>query len=142
MAEKVLLIDDEADFLSVMAERLSARGMVVSTAASAEKAIEMVAESSFDAVILDLMMPNIDGIETLKLMKMEKPDLQVILLTGYATVEKGIEAMKLGAMDLVEKPADMSILIGKIRHARDKKMIHVERQNEKRIKKIMGSKAW
>ena len=142
MSEKVLLIDDEQDFLTVMSERMKARGMEVSTATSAKEALEKVEAESFDAVILDLMMPEVDGIETLKMLKKKNPELQVILLTGHATVEKGIEAMKLGAMDLIEKPADLSTLTEKIKKAQAQKMIIVEKKNEERIKKIISAKGW
>jgi len=77
--------------------------MQVTTASSAKEGLEKVAAGSFDAVILDLAMPEMDGIETLKILKEKNPDLQVILLTGHATIKQGIEAMKLGAMDLLEK---------------------------------------
>lgn len=142
MSEKVLLVDDEQDFLTVMSERMKARDMEVSTATSAKEALEKVEAEAFDAVILDLMMPEVDGIETLKMLKKKNPDLQIILLTGHATVEKGIEAMKLGAMDLIEKPADLSALTEKIKKAQAQKMIIVEKKNEERIKKIISAKGW
>ena len=115
MVEKVLLVDDEKDFLEVMAERMAARGIEVSTASSATEAIRLAEKESFDAIIVDLMMPEMDGIEALKLLKKKKPETQVILLTGHATLEKGIEAMKLGAVDFLEKPYDNELLITRIR---------------------------
>jgi DNA-binding NtrC family response regulator len=142
MTEKVLLVDDEMDFLSIMSERMKNRGMNVSTAASAKEAIQMAGAESFDAIILDLQMPEMDGLEALRVLKARKPELQVILLTGHATVERGIEAMKLGAMDLMEKPADLKILAEKIKKARGKKMILVEKQAEDKIKHIIGGKGW
>jgi DNA-binding NtrC family response regulator len=142
MAEKVLLVDDEKDFLEVMAERMAARGIEVSTAASATEAIRLAEKESFDAIIVDLMMPDMDGIEALKLLKKKKPETQVILLTGHATLEKGIEAMKLGAVDFMEKPADMNQLTKKIKKAHAHKMMVVEKQIEEKMKKIMGLKGW
>ena len=142
MAEKVLLVDDEKDFLSIMSERMKARGMDVSTAASAKEAIQMAGAESFDAIILDLQMPEMDGLEALKALKAQKPELQVILLTGHATIEKGVEAMKLGAMDLMEKPADLKTLAEKIKKAKAKKVILVEKQSEENIKHIIGGKGW
>jgi two-component system, NtrC family, sensor kinase len=134
MTEKILLVDDEADFLSIMSERMKNRGMDVSTASSAKEAIEMAEAESFDAIILDLQMPGMDGLEALKVLKTKKPELQVIFLTGHATIEKGVEAMKLGAMDLMEKPADLRILSDKIKKAQAKKMILVEKQTEEKLK--------
>ncbi len=134
MTEKILLVDDEKDFLSIMSERMQARGMDVSTAASAKEAIQLAEVESFDAIILDLQMPGMDGLEALKILKAKKPEIQVILLTGHATIEKGVEAMKLGAMDLMEKPADLKTLTEKIKKAQTKKMILVEKQTEEKMK--------
>ena len=142
MTEKILLVDDDMDFLSIMSERMQTRGMDVSTAASAKEAIQMAEAESFDAIILDLQMPEMDGLEALKVLKAQKPELQVILLTGHATIEKGVEAMKLGAMDLMEKPADLKTLAEKIKKAQAKKMILVEKQSEEKIKNIIGGKGW
>ncbi len=142
MSEKILLIDDEQDFLDVMSERMEARNMQVSTASSAKEGLEKVAAGSYDAVILDLMMPEMDGIETLKALKEKNPDLAVILLTGHATIKQGIEAMKLGALDLLEKPADINALEEKIKAAQARKMVIVEKKNEEMIKKIMATKGW
>ncbi len=142
MEEKVLLVDDEKDFLDALGERMSNRGMDVSTTTSAKDAVKKVAEYSYDAIVLDLQMPEMDGIEALKAIKKINPDMQVILLTGHATVEKGIEAMKLGAMDLIEKPADIETIAEKIKKAQANKMILVEKKTEKKIRQIMSSRAW
>lgn len=142
MSEKVLLVDDETDFLEVMAERMTARGLEVTTASSAHEALQKIEEETFDAVILDLRMPEVDGLETLKIIKAKQPESQVILLTGQATVQDGIAAMKLGAMDLVEKPADMSVLLEKIHSAQANKMLVVEQQLEEKLKKIIGGRGW
>ncbi len=142
MAEKILLVDDEKDFLDVMSERMKARGLDVSTADSAQKALEMVEAGGFDAIVLDLMMPGVDGIETLKALKQRQPELQVILLSGQATLEKGVEAMKLGAMDFMEKPADLNELTEKIKKAQAQKMIFVEQQMESKLKDIINAKGW
>ncbi len=142
MTDKVLIVDDEQDFLTIISDRLTARDMNVSTASSAKDAIKKIETESFDAVVLDLMMPEMDGLETLKIMKEKNPDLQVILLTGHATVEKGIEAMKLGAMDLIEKPADLTTIVERIKRAKAEKIILVEKKSEKRIRDILTRKGW
>ena len=118
MHAKVLLVDDEKDFLDIMAERMEARGMDVSTATSAEDALEMVQNESYDAIIMDLMMPAMDGFKALKLFKETKPEVQIILLTANVPEEKCIEAIKLGAMDVIEKPADLNLLTQKIEKAK------------------------
>ncbi|MCP4115424.1 MAG: response regulator [Desulfobacteraceae bacterium] len=142
MSEKILLVDDEKEFLEAMSERMTNRGMDVTTALSAKEAIEKVKNENFDAIIVDLLMPEMDGLEALETLKQINADLQVILLTGNATVEKGIEAMKLGAMDLLEKPADLNNLTERIKKAKARKMILVEKHTEEKIKKIISSKGW
>jgi DNA-binding NtrC family response regulator len=142
MSEKVLLVDDEGDFLEALSQRMTARGMEVTTTTSAREAIKKAEEGSFDAVILDLMMPEMDGLEVLQTLKQKKPEIQVILLTGHGSVAKGIEAMKLGAMDFLEKPAEIKELTEKIKKAQAKKMILVEKHNEEKIQKILIDRGW
>jgi DNA-binding NtrC family response regulator len=142
MDERVLIVDDEKDFLDAMAERMENRGMKVTTCTSASNAVEQTEKVDYDAVVLDLLMPGMDGIQALKILKEKNPDLQVILLTGHATVEKGIEAMKLGALDLLEKPASIEELAEKISKARANKMILVEEHMKEKIHSILESKAW
>jgi len=118
MSAKVLIVDDEKDFLEIMAERMGARGMEVSTATSAEDALKMVQTESYDAVIIDFLMPEMDGFSALKMFKESRPDLSVILLTANVTEEKRIEVIKLGALDVIEKPADLNLLTRKIEEAK------------------------
>ena len=141
-AHRVLLIDDEKELLKTLAERLEVRGLIVETAQSGEEALVIIEHADFDAVVLDLAMPGIDGIETLKRMHEIKPDLQVVLLTGHATVAKSIEAMKLGAVDLLEKPADFKDLLAKIEEASKKKAVLFERRIEADISKIIRERGW
>jgi DNA-binding NtrC family response regulator len=121
MKTRVLLVDDERDFLDIMAERIRARGMAVTTATSAEEAAKMVKMGSYDTVIMDFMMPAMDGLKALKLLKDIQPEIQVILLIGDATADKCSEALRLGALDVIEKPADLNLLIQKIKDAKDRK---------------------
>ena len=137
MSEKVLLVDDEKEFLEVMSERMEARGMKVTTAETAEQALAIIKKESFDAIVMDFQMPGMDGMEALKTIKSKKPELQIILLTGYATVEKTVEAMKVGATDFLEKPADIEALAEKIKKAKAEKMLIVEKQTEEKIKDIL-----
>jgi DNA-binding NtrC family response regulator len=121
MHEKVLLVDDEADFLEAMAARMLVRGLEVTTATSTIDALGMVESGHFDVIVMDLMMPEMAGLEALKALKDLKPELQIILLTGYATREIETAALKLGAVDLIEKPADIERLLEKIKEAQSKK---------------------
>lgn len=142
MSDNVLIVDDEKDFLDLISQRLEARDMKVSTATRAKEALALLDKESYDAVVLDLQMPEMDGLEALKRIKEKNPDLQVILLTGHATVEKGVEAMKLGAMDLIEKPADLATIIDRIKRAKTEKIILVEKKSEERIRDILTRKVW
>ena len=137
MSEKVLLVDDEKEFLEIMSERMKDRDMEVTTATSAQQALEIIEKESFDAIILDFQMPGMDGMEALKAIKAKKPEMQIILLTGYATVEKSVEAMKVGATDFIEKPADLEVLAEKIKNAKAEKMLIVEKQTEDKVKNII-----
>ena len=121
MPAKVLIVDDEKDFLDIMAERMGAWGVEVSTTTSAENALKMVIKETYDVVIMDLMMPEMDGFKALKLFKETRPDLPIILLTANVPEEKCIEAIKLGAMDVIEKPADLNLLTQKIKEAKARK---------------------
>jgi DNA-binding NtrC family response regulator len=141
-AEKILLVDDEVEFTHILSRRMQSRGVEVDTAASGPEALDKVDRSAYDAIILDLAMPGMDGIETLRRLLGRNPDLQVILLTGRATVQKGVEAIKLGAADFLEKPAEIDKLMEKIREAQTMRMLLVEGRAEERIKNIMGSKGW
>ncbi|MBN2034331.1 MAG: response regulator [Deltaproteobacteria bacterium] len=142
MSIKVLLVDDEKEFVDLLGERMSTRGMEVSSTTSAADALKIAEEQTFDAIVLDLMMPEMDGLEVLKNLKVKRPELQVILLTGHGTIEKGVEAMRLGAMDFVEKPADLDALTEKIKKAQARKMILVERKVEEKLRDILTSKGW
>ncbi len=142
MSIKVLLVDDEKEFVDLLGERMTARGMEVNTTTSAADALRITEDQSFDAIVLDLMMPEMDGIQVLKTLKAKHPELQVILLTGHGSIERGVEAMRQGAMDFIEKPADLEVLTEKIRKAQARKMILVERKVEEEVREILISKAW
>ncbi|MFW5490509.1 MAG: response regulator [Desulfovibrio sp.] len=142
MAERVLLIDDEKEFLENLSQRMELRGMEVSTATSGDEAVNAVDNGAYDAIVLDLQMPGMDGLEVLRQIKKTHPEMQVILLSGQATLEKGIEAMKLGAMDFMEKPADIDALAERVKKAKYRKLVLVEKGTESKMKEIMGTKAW
>ena len=138
----VLLVDDEEQFLKVLSKRLEGRGMKVDTSTSGEDALNRVKGKEFDAIILDLAMPGMSGIETLKRIRSENPDVQIIMLTGHGTVETGIEAMKAGAVDFLEKPADLNKIMEKISEAKHKRILLFEKKHEEHIKEILKSKGW
>lgn len=139
---KVLLVDDEADFLATLAERLQMRGLKVITAGSGNDALALVESEGFDLIILDLAMPGIDGFETLKRIKAKQPDVQIIMLTGQGSIRTGIEAMKLGAEDFLQKPVNVSELMDKISQAKDKRTHILQSKSVKEIEKILHTKGW
>lgn len=139
---RVLLVDDELDFIQALSERLKIRDIYVDTAIDGQKALAKAKARKYDAIILDLAMPGMDGIETLKSLKDVNPDLQVILLTGRGSVQKSVEAIKLGAMDFLEKPADINLLMEKIRAAKEKGDHAAEQKTEHIISDILKTKGW
>ena len=133
----VTLVDDEVPFVEAMTKRLSKRNLRILTAHSGQEALEKLgAASSVDVVILDVKMPGMDGIETLREIKKVYPLLEVIMLTGHATVETGIEGMKLGAFDYLMKPCDIEQLMMKVQEAKSKKDQHQQKITQARVNKI------
>lgn len=138
----VLVVDDEEQFLDVFSKRLEGRGLKVDKAVSGEEAMKRVKGKDFDTIILDMMMPGMSGLDTMKRLKEENPEVQIIILTGHATVEKGVEAIKAGAVDFLEKPVDINKLLEKIGDAQHKRMILVEKKSEETVKELLKTKGW
>lgn len=137
MMARILLVDDEAPFVEALAKRLDKRGMSVITAFSGPEALnKLEADSGIDVVVLDVKMPGMDGIETLKAIKVARPLVEVVMLTGHATVESAIEGMKLGALDYLMKPCEMEVLMTKVQEAKDKKSRQEEKIAEARAMNI------
>lgn len=119
----ILIVDDEEDFRETLVKRLQKRKLDTFGAESGQKALDLMNKLIFDVVVLDVKMPGLDGIETLREMKKKNPLVEVILLTGHASIESGVEGMNLGAFDYVMKPVNIDDLIEMIRNAFDRKMI-------------------
>jgi len=139
---KVLLVDDEEVFIDALARRMSKRGLQVDTAENGNVALEKAAQESFDVIVLDLAMPGLDGIETLERLRVQHPDVQVILLTGHGTVSTGVEAMKLGASDFLEKPCDFDELLSKIDQASAHKALLIQKRREEKVDQLLRKKGW
>jgi DNA-binding NtrC family response regulator len=140
--DRVLLVDDEEEFVRALAKRLKVRGLNVEVSGDGESALEKVKQSDFDVIVLDLAMPGIDGLETLKRLREVNPDLQVILLTGHGTIKSGVEAMKEGATDFLEKPAEFPELLAKIREASARRMVLVEKRRQEQVADILRERGW
>ncbi|MEW6615540.1 MAG: response regulator [Thermodesulfobacteriota bacterium] len=124
---RILLVDDEVAFANNVLKLLSKRGYDVIAVNDGESAIRTLGEKEFDVVILDMKMPGMDGIATLKEIKEKEPLVEVVILTGHGTVESGIEGMQLGAFDFVMKPANIADLHEKVCQAYQRKLIEEER---------------
>lgn len=137
MPANILLIDDEQGFVDTLARRLDKRGYTVNYALSGQEGINALGKDAHvDVVVLDVKMPGMDGIETLSIIKATHPLVEVIMLTGHATVENAIEGMKRGAFDYMMKPCEMEELLIKIDEAHDKKQSQETKIQEARARHI------
>ncbi|MGA3118529.1 MAG: response regulator [Syntrophobacteraceae bacterium] len=118
---RVLIVDDEDDFRETLSLRLRNRKFIVDEAQSGEKALELLSNQDFDIIILDVLMPGMGGLACLQEIKKMKPLVEVILLTGDEEVESGIEGMRMGAFEYLEKPVPLDELIEKMELAYEKK---------------------
>ena len=127
---KVLLVDDEKDFIEMLSLRLKEFGEKITVAYSGQEGLDALEKANIDVVILDIKMPGMDGIETLREIKKKFPLVEVIMLTGHGSTETAVEGMKLGAFDYLMKPADFDDLATKLEGARKRKD-----EQEERIRK-------
>ena len=118
----IMLVDDEIAFVETMAKRLAKRNIETISAFSGEECLEeLKTHQTLDVIVLDVVMPVMDGIKTLKNIKKRSPLIEVIMLTGNATIELAIDGMKLGAYDFLMKPCDIGELVAKVEEATNKK---------------------
>jgi DNA-binding NtrC family response regulator len=134
---KVLIVDDEKDFVQMFSLRLQAQGEKVSTAYSGKDALTVLAQVPIDVVILDIRMPGMDGIDTLKQIKITYPLVEVILLTGHGSTETAVEGMKLGAFDYLMKPAEFEEIKLKVDAARQRKDDQEERIRQAEVRLLL-----
>jgi DNA-binding NtrC family response regulator len=118
------------------------RGLDVDTAHDGKQALEKTTKKRYDAIVLDLAMPGMSGMEVLEKLLKEDPDRQIILLSGQGTVQTAVEATKLGALDFLEKPAEIDVLLDKIRDARTKRLAIDMKHSEEEIADIMKRRGW
>lgn len=123
---RILLVDDESAFRQALTEGLAALGLRVHAAACCAEALNRLEEDPADVVIMDMQMPEVDGIECLRRLKRRWPHAEVILLTGHASVTSGIAGMESGAFDYCIKPIDVPDLLTKVELAAEKALINRE----------------
>ena len=119
MFPSILIVDDEPSILQSLGGLLSDEGFEIITASNGYEALKIIDRESPDLVLLDIWMPGIDGIETLKEIKKDNPYIQVIIITGHGNIETAVKATKLGAFDLIEKPLSIDRVIVSINNALD-----------------------
>ena len=135
---KVMLVDDEIPFVKTMKKRLAKRQLNILTAFSGEEALKTLeSNKDVDVIILDVKMPGMDGIETLREIKAKFPLIEVIMLTGHGTIESAVEGMKLGAFDYLMKPCEIEELMTKVKEAISKKRDHEKKIRDARAKEAL-----
>lgn len=139
IGSKILLVDDEVVFASNMAKLLTERGYLVKAVNSGDSAIQELEEQDFDVVVLDLKMPGMDGLATLR--EIKKLDLftQTLILTGHGSIDTAKEALKLGAYDYLTKPCEIEEMVEKIEGAWHEKDASVKKELEENVKKMVES---
>jgi DNA-binding NtrC family response regulator len=134
---KILLVDDEKPFVDTMTKRLQKREIEAVAAYDGKEALACLAkDDGIEVVILDIKMPVMDGMTALKEIKSRHPLVEVIMLTGHATVETGIEGMRMGAFDYLMKPCDMEQLVAKVGEAAERKRRQEQKIMEARVQAI------
>jgi len=133
----LLIVDDEEQFLATTKKLLDKRGVNTFVSSNGFDALRLLKERRIDVVILDLKMPGINGVEVLRKIKQNYPDIEVILLTGHASVETAVEGLKLGAFDYLMKPSTIPEIIEKVREAYDRKLVKEEKARKSKVDNII-----
>lgn len=117
ITEKILVVDDESTICDSVKKILSRKGFLVENSLNADQAIEMMKTNNYDLLITDLMMPKTSGIELIEMVKKHYPEIDVMVITGYASIETAVKATKLGALDYIPKPFTPDELAEKVQKA-------------------------
>ena len=133
---KLLIVDDEVKFLESISKRLVLKNFDVTTAVTGKEAIESAENGFFDVAVVDFQMPGMDGAQVLKVLKEKHKYLEIIMLTGHATVDSAVACTKLGAFKYLEKPYDFENLVGAIKEAYEARLKNKFEHNQKRMEEI------
>lgn len=132
----LLLVDDEEKFLNTLTERLKLKYFDITPVTNGEDAIEMAGKARFDVAVVDIMMPGIDGVQLLKTLKRNHRFLEVVIMSGYATIETAVECTKLGAYKVLEKGCGFDKLVETIKEAYEARLKKKFENDTKRMEKI------
>lgn len=132
---RVLFVDDEVDFLETILKRMQKRGLTAHGVHSGEEAIAWLQQNPADVVVLDVRMKGMDGIQTMRQVKSRYPTIEVIMLTGHASLEIAREGMRLGAFDYLMKPINLDELLYKLEDAYQKK--NIQQQKNQKIEEVI-----
>jgi len=132
----LLMVDDEVKFLETITKRLKLKFFDITSATNGVDAIEAAKKGQFDVAVIDLQMPGIDGVHVLETLKKNHKYLEVIILSGHATIETAVDCTKIGAFKILEKPCEFSNLVDAIKEAYEKKLKKKFEHDQLRIKKI------
>ena len=133
---KLLMVDDEIKFLESISKRLVLKNFDVTTAVNGQEAIESAETGFFDVAVVDFQMPGMDGTQVLRTLKEKHKYLEIIMLTGHATVDSAVECTKLGAFKYLEKPYDFENLVETIQEAYEARLKKKFEHNQKRMEEI------
>ncbi len=134
----LLLVDDEVKFLQAITYRLKLKFFEITSATNGKEAIDAAGKGRFDVAVIDLQMPGIDGVQVLESLKKSHEYLEVIILTGHATIETALACVKLGAFTVLEKSCNIDILVQAIKDASETGLIKKSNRNEIRMEKIQA----
>ena len=138
MPPRILIVDDEERFRLTLSKRLAERGLEVgATVGTGMEALQEIREKAYDVVVLDVKMPGMDGIQTLREIKKINPPIEVILLTGHASVDSAVDGMRLGAYDYLMKPCEIEVLLEKINGAYEIKAGRDDRIRQAEIRRLV-----
>jgi DNA-binding NtrC family response regulator len=137
-SEKIhlLMVDDEIKFLETITERLKLKFFEITSATNGKDAIEAAKKGKFDVAVIDLQMPGIDGVQVLEILKKNHKYLEVLILSGHASIETAVECTKLGAFKVLEKPCQFDNLVNAIKEAYERRLKKKFEHDQLRIKKI------
>jgi DNA-binding NtrC family response regulator len=135
---QLLIVDDEVRFLQTLKERLQMRGLDVTAVTSGTQAIAAARGTRFDVALLDLKMPGMDGEEVLRILKVEHPLMEVIILTGHGSIESAVDCTKAGSHSYLQKPCETNELLGVLKDAYHKRVQRKLALDKEKVDELLG----